>query len=271
MFRRGSAWSGSDHAMTLRLAAGRFLQPEAPWELPVTDGVRAFDAVQRANHYVLALEWARDGWTLRADAYRKDYENPRRRFENIFDPFVILPELEPDRIAIAPDRARAQGVDLEARRAFGNGWIAGIALSELDAEDRIEGTWIPRRWSQHHTARVLAAWKGERTQFAIAATWHSGWRTSALPSSTDEPFVIAEILNNDELKDYVALDLRLARTHRIGRAELTLYADLSNVLNRDNAAGVDYDVEEVDDGFALVPDAETLLPFIPSLGFRLSF
>ena len=60
------------------------------------------------------------------------------------------------------------------------------------------------------------------------------------PPFTEEPFDVPAVLNNDELRDYVAVDLRLARTHAVGRAELTLYADLSNVLNRDNAAGVDY-------------------------------
>jgi len=257
--------------VTVRLAAGRFHQPEAIYEMQVTDGVDHYFATQRADHFVAAMEWQHGVWSIRADGFHKRYENPKPRFENVFNPFVILPELEADRVAIRPSEARAKGFDLEARANFDNGWAASFGYGHLDADDRVNGVWVPRRWSQRHTLRGLAAWQGRSTQLAATLTWHSGWRTSQPPSFTSTPLDIETLLNNRELDDYIAVDVRLARTFRIGRSQLTLFADLANVLDRNNAAGVDYDVADVGGGYAFVPDSETLLPFIPSVGLRLSF
>jgi len=268
--RAGIEWLAAE-GVSIRLAAGRFVQPEAIYEMQVTDGVDRFFATQRANHYIAAAEWLLGAWTLRADGFDKEYENPKTRFENAFNPFVILPELEADRVEVAPSKARSRGVDISVQRAFANGWSASLALSQLDAEDRINGVWIPRRWSQRHTARLLAAWRGESTQIAATLTWHSGWRTSQPPAFTAEPVPIEQILNNSDLGDYVALDIHLAHSFRVGRSELTVFADLANVLDRDNLAGIDYDVASVPGGFEFEPDQETLLPFIPSVGFRIAF
>jgi outer membrane receptor for ferrienterochelin and colicin len=268
--RFGVEWLPLD-GLSIRLAAGRFVQPEAIYEMQVTDGIDRLFPAQRANHYIAVTEWSVGDWTLRADGFYKDYENPKARFENAFNPFVILPELEPDRVEIVPSKARSRGVDVAVQRTFANGWSTSLTLSQLDAEDKVNGLSVPRRWSQRHTARLLTAWQGESTQVAATITWHSGWRTSAPPVFTAEPLLIEQTLNNTTLDDYVALDVRLARSFRFGRAELTVFADLANVLDRDNLAGVDYDVEPLAEGFEFVPDQETLLPFIPSVGFRVSF
>ena len=47
------------------------------------------------------------GLDLRVEAYRKYYRRINPRFENLFDPLVLLPEAEFDRVRIAPDSARA--------------------------------------------------------------------------------------------------------------------------------------------------------------------
>ena len=52
---------------------------------------------------------------LRVEAYRKRYSHLRPRFENFLNEVVILPELKPDRIRLAPAQARADGVELSLR------------------------------------------------------------------------------------------------------------------------------------------------------------
>ena len=79
------------------------------------------------------------------------------------------------------------------------------------------------------------------------------------------------VLNNEELRGYLALDLGLRYSWKMPASLLTIYADLSNVLDRNNVAGLDYDIEEEDDEITFVPNRDTLLPFIPTIGFRLAF
>ncbi len=54
---------------------------------------------------------------------------------------------------------------------------------------------------------------------------------------------------------------------------LTFFAELTNVLDRQNVGGIEHDVEEDEDSGALLitPQPETLLPFVPSLGVRWRF
>ena len=52
---------------------------------------------------------------------------------------------EPDRVEIAPDRARARGIDVEARRSFDNGWTTGVVLGVLDADEGGAAAQILRR------------------------------------------------------------------------------------------------------------------------------
>ena len=42
--------------------------------------------------------------SARVEAYYKDYEELKPRFENLFDPLVVLPELQTDRVEVAADR-----------------------------------------------------------------------------------------------------------------------------------------------------------------------
>lgn len=261
--------------LDLRLDAGRFYQPEGIHEMQASDGIDHFFAPQRADHFIAALEWSpMPAWDVRVEGYHKRYQRTKTRFENMFNPFVLLPELEPDRVAISPSRARATGYDVETSRLFSDVLSASLRYSYMDADDRINGTWISRRWSQRHTVNAMASWRFETFSVSAALTWHSGWRTSEPPDTlaAGEELPLERLLNNKELKDYVSFDLSASKWWQVGRSRITTYADITNVFNRDNAAGIDYDVEELDDGsFVFTPDRETLLPVIVSVGILVSF
>ncbi len=263
-------------SVTLRADYGRFHQPQGIHEMQATDGIDRFFRPQRSDHFIAGVEWlGLPDWEVRAEVYQKKYRHTRLRFENIFNPFVILPELEPDRVGFQPTKARAFGADLEIRRGFGNNVSSVWRYSYMDAEDRLDNVWIPRRWSQRHTVNAILSWQGESMSVAAALSWHSGWRTSMPPASIPEDTVlpISALLNNRELSDYISFDISFSKTWELGaRARLTFFADVTNVFNRKNQAGVDYDLEEDDDGRILfTPDAETLIPLIPSIGFVIAF
>ena len=82
---------------------------------------------------------------------------------------------------------------------------------------------------------------------------------------------VLDYLNNVTLREHFSIDVGARYRWEFPKARVEIYADLSNVTNRKNIAGIDFDEEETEDGFFLEPDQETLLGFIPSIGITLSF
>ena len=115
---------------------------------------------------------------LRVEAYRKDYAQLRPRYENLFDPLSLVPELRWDRVAIAPDSARAEGIEwLLTRRGAGpwNGWL-NYTWSRVN--DREDGVDTRRSWDQTHSVGGGVAWASGPWQATLAAAWHTGWPTT---------------------------------------------------------------------------------------------
>jgi len=52
--------------------------------------------------------------TALGEVYYKRYGKQKGRFENMFNPFVLLPEMEPDRVGLNPEHAEASGLDLNS-------------------------------------------------------------------------------------------------------------------------------------------------------------
>ena len=176
--RLNLAWQ-LDDATRLRASWGRFQQFQGINELQVEDGVDQFFPAQRADHAILGLE--RDlpaDLTLRVEAYRKDYAQLRPRYENLFDPLSLVPELRWDRVAIAPDSARAEGIEwLLTHRGTGpwNGWL-NYTWSRVN--DREDGVDTRRSWDQTHSVGGGVAWASGPWQATLAAAWHTGWPTT---------------------------------------------------------------------------------------------
>ena len=259
--------------LTSRLSVGRFHQPEGIQELQVLDGVDRFFDPQHSDQFVLAFDWQDTGLEVVGELYFKRYGDQKVRFENIFNPFVLLPAMESDRVRLQPSRATASGLDLSLSLELTPALSVSGRYSYMDAQDRIQGRDIDRRWSQRHTVNAGIAWRRGGTSVSAALTWHSGWRTTLLPGFVAEGEVVPylSVLNNRELREYFSLDLSARRAWQFPRARLELYADISNLTDRRNQAGIDFDPEEVEGGFELVRDRESLLGRVLSLGATLSF
>ena len=259
--------------LRLRVSLGRFYQPEGVQELQVLDGVTRFFRPQRSDQLVAALEWSADNWQLVMEGYVKNYQDTKGRFANVFNPFVLLPEMESDRLGLLPDEARAMGIDIDFQRDFTAALSGQLRFSYMNAEDRIGNKWVDRRWSQQHTVNASLRWEGENFSIAAALLWHSGWRSTLPPAfiPEDQPVAILDYLNNTELREHFSLDISARYRWELPRARIEVYADISNITDRSNQAGIDFDEEEVDGGFTLEPDQETLLGLVPSVGITLSF
>ena len=271
--RFGIRWNATD-TITMRFAMGRYYQPEGIQEMKVADGLDHFLSAQQSDHYIGSLSWdPQAGVQFDIEAYYKDYEATRVRFQNIFNPFVLLPELAPDRVAITTSRARARGLDMQVRLDFSSELSGALHYSYLDADDRIGGQWQPRGWAQRNTVQASLVWQDEASALSGRITWHSGWRTSRLPGSVPigTQLPLAAIYDRNMLDDYMSLDVSASHTWPYGHASITVHADVTNALDSANQGGVDYSFDESVTNLRLFPSNEKLLPWVPTFGVTVAF
>ena len=257
----------------LRASVGRYYQAEGIHELQVNDGRSQFQRVQYADHYILGFDHRiGDSWLVRLEAFYKRIEDPKRRFENLFNPLVLVPEVNPDRVEIAPSRAQARGFEASVRYRPRQGLDLWAGYTRTSAEDRVDGDWQPRSWDQTHTVKSGVLWTGEAWSLAAGLTWHSGWKTTDIPLAGDvvEPLPLER--NDETLKGFASLDVKLERRWTWPRHSLALYLEVTNAFNRDNVGAIEYEIDVDDDGaYEMLGEEETLLPLVPSLGLEWKF
>jgi hypothetical protein len=264
-----------DGSTRLRASWGRYQQFQGINELQVEDGVDEFLPAQQADHVILSIE--RDlpaDLALRLEAYRKDYRDLKPRYESLFDPLSLVPELRWDRVRIAPDSARAEGVELLLTRrspAPWNGWFSYAWSRALDRED---GSDTRRSWDQAHSAGGGVTWSSGPWQATFAAAYHTGWPTtpvSLVDADTPDASLALGARNSLRYDDYASVDVRVSRDFQLSRGELIAFAEITNALNRRNPCCTDYAYADVDGRLELERDYRHWLPLVPSLGVLWKF
>lgn len=254
----------------LRLSWGRYFQSQSINEAVVENVSTFFYPAQRADPIVASYEsdFIAD-MQLRIEAYRKDYRSLRPRWENLFDPIVLVPELEYDRVFIDPDRARAEGIELFLSRRTQGEWKWWLAYSWSQVKDVIDGREFSRSWNQRHAVTAGLHWQRGRWDVTIADTYHTGWPTTPVfveGMGADEHVVIGE-RNSVRLDDFNSLDVRVNRSFALPRGELDVFLEISNLLNESNACCVEPSALSTSNG-TIELDAETTywLGRVPSIG-----
>ncbi|CAN5246182.1 hypothetical protein BH24PSE2_BH24PSE2_20520 [soil metagenome] len=264
----------------LRASWGRFYQPQEIHELQVADGERRFFPAQRADHSILSIQHRfRPGLTLRGEAFWKDFERLRPRYENLFDPLALLPELEPDRVRVAPMEAAARGLEILLTRETGEalGWWASYTYAKVT--DGIDGRSVPRNWDQRHAVQGGISWTGSKWDLALAVVWRSGWPTSELllepmQAGVDEDDVETRFgpRNSDRLGSFTNVDLRINRKFELPRGRLNAFIEVTNAFSHANPCCVEYDLEIDDAGQPMLLRSEDdWLPLLPSIGVLYEF
>jgi outer membrane receptor protein involved in Fe transport len=254
----------------LRASYGRFVQPQSINELQVSDGVTEFRPAQRADHWIASIEHRYPhGLNARVEVYRKDYDRLRPRFENFVHPLVLLPELRPDRIEIAPDGATAKGVELSLRGTAGEDgtWWASYAWSRV--EDRMPDGGVPRYWDQPYVLGAGLIWRNQGWEFGLAARYHSGWRANSLSLAESEPLplVAAGPRYADSMERFLSIDARLSRTFPMsGGDSLTAFLEVTNLTDRLNQCCLEYEVDDETGETLLETEAVDTLRILPNLG-----
>lgn len=275
-------------AGVLRAAWGHFFQSQRPYELQVEDGEMEFQPAERAEHYLIGWErplrmWG-DDYRLRVDAYLREVDDVRARWENLFRPFEPNPEVRRDRVQIAPESSEARGIELFLARRSGKklDWWANYSLSEVT--DRIEGRDTPRNIDQTHALNLNLSYRlGRKWTLGFVWTYHTGWPTTALDAElveledgTPQASPVVGPIYGENLSDYHRLDVRASRFFRraSGRT-VELFIDVQNLYDRKNLAG--YEVDERNfvilpgGDAAYLPSPEYWLGVVPSAGVRWRF
>ena len=239
-------------ATQLRLSWGRYHQSQGIGDLQIEDGITRFWPAQRADHIIVGVRHLIDEtYALRLEAFHKDMQRVRPRFENLHDPLGLIPEIQPDRVRLDPSSAKAQGVEVTLDRVNGPlTWWLSYTWSEVT--DQIDGRNQLRSWDQTHALQGGLQWSRNDWDISLAAKLHTGWPTTDLALIDDgldedgEPQFIAVPGARNELRhgDFASIDFRISRKWKLTRSSLTAFLEVSNIAARHNECCLDFDFDE---------------------------
>lgn len=263
----------------LRFSWGRYYQSQGIHELQIEDGVTNFFPAQRADHIIAGISHRiGKNHQVRLEIFQKDMDDLRPRFENLYDPLALIPELQADRVRIAPSDAQARGLELSVSRTGQDlGWWASYSLAEVT--DTVGGLEVPRSWDQRHSLQAGFTWSVNNWDLSIAGHIRSGWPTTSLmleevtgPGGETEFIAVPGPRNAERISHFASLDARLSRTFDVGRGTIMVFAEVSNLLDRKNICCFDYDLETDDSGEEVLEySTDTWLPLLPAIGFLWEF
>jgi TonB dependent receptor-like, beta-barrel len=260
----------------LRASWGIYQQSQGINELQVEDGVDRFFRPQRATHEILGLEQGLpQGFNLRLEGYIKDYDEPALRFESLYDPTSLVPELRWDRVAIWPGSSRSKGVEVLLTRKSDSPWNGWINYAWSRVYDRRNGKDTLRSWDQTSNLGGGITWSEGGWQATLAATYHTGWPTTPVRlvgTVAGEQTALVGPRNASRLNSYASVDARVSREFTLKRGTLNVFAEVTNLLDRPNHCCTDFDYETEEDGTAVIErEYRNWLPLIPNVGLLWKF
>jgi hypothetical protein len=266
----------------LRGAWGSFYQSHDLRALDVMNGVTQFYPAQRAEHRILGLSHAfRNGTSIRIEAYERRISNPWPEYRDLQPEMTdVVQEEHPEHILrVDPTRGLARGIEFLVKRDAGGpfAWAATYALAE--AEDEIDGEWIPRPRDQRHAVHLEFALR-PNASWSLSGGWHyhSAWPGTQLDFevrtlANGEPFSkgVFGPMHALRLPAYHRLDLRASRHLQLGRGRLTLFIDIFNLYGRPNVETYEYFMSVETDRLNVFREYEDMIGVLPNIGARWEF
>ncbi|MFK7913223.1 MAG: TonB-dependent receptor plug domain-containing protein [Pseudomonadales bacterium] len=254
---RGRITYDSSIAHRWFLDVGRYTQQQQLYELQTDDGKAELDRPSHSDQINVGWIWQPiDQLTVRAEGFWRRIDSPWSKFDNLYNRWVLLPELQGDRYLFEPSRARLRGAEISAHGVLFERLSWSLSYAFTDAQDRVAGHWLDRPWQQRHAGKAGLRWQSERWEVELRAVVRNGWPVTdqvsdaqALPASAF----------NQQLPNYRTIDLHIGRRFNVAPGELELYLDVSNLGNYRNAGGRIYSLTEPNRN-------DTLLPLVPVLG-----
>jgi hypothetical protein len=279
------AWQPSA-GTAVRAAWGRYVQSQGLSALQVQDGVSAFSPPERSEHRVLGVEQALpNGMTARVEAYDRRLSDERPRFVSVGPGVDVFPEIGWDRVAIAPSRGRARGLELLLARDLGGRTSSSLGYALASVTDRIGDRDVPRGMDQRHTITGDWAFRpaSNRWRFSAAGVWHSGWPFTP-------PIVVIDTLANtpttfslrmtrkpgelytERLPAYRRVDVRYTRFFDTRSGRVSLFAEVYNLLDIHNRRGYSTNVNvDRQRRITFSRGTEDWIPRLPTFGITYEF
>ncbi len=158
---------------------GKFFQSQGLADLQIEDGVVDFAPAQHASSTIVGVDHRfPDGLALRAELFEKTTHSARPRYENLFDPLVLLPELRPGRVRIAPERGEARGLEVLLNATHPFSWWVGYSFAHAD--DVIDDERVPRSWDQRNALSGGVAHDFGPWTLSAVLNVHTGWPVTTL-------------------------------------------------------------------------------------------
>jgi hypothetical protein len=245
--RLNASWQPT-RSTTVRGSWGDYAQSESVFGLQVEDGVRQFGAAERATQAVVGVDQSLGlGLSARVEAYDRDLTHLRPIYVNAGSSARTFPELEFDRVLVAPTRGRSRGIEFSVEREAGKriDWSASYVLSS--SKQQLGSVWVPRvsdqpkalhvDWSLHPASN---AWR-----LTASEVWHSGWPYTPDVVSIDTigktpgtMFAHATwstgALNSERVPAYQRLDVRWTRFIDTHSGRVSMFLEVYNLLNTKN-------------------------------------
>jgi outer membrane receptor protein involved in Fe transport len=252
----------------LRAALGRMYQAERPDELQIQDAEAIFHPVQRDDQAVISVE-RRFGsdWSVRTEAFQKRIADPLPIYENLLDALVPLPELEVDRVRVAPRASMAYGVESTLRWQPAERWAGWMAYSWTESEDEFPGFKRARTWDQRNAVNAGLSWIRRPWQLSGTVQWRSGWRRNVLDLVDPVTGELAlEPRNSHAYPRMISIDLRATWTFPLPASALHFYVDIGNAGNRQTPCCTGYTLTESNGAWSLLQDYDSTFPRYVLLG-----
>jgi hypothetical protein len=242
-------------------SVGRFTQPQHVEEWRVEEAQRTADAAQVSTHSILGVTWEPDAATRwGVEAYAKRWTTISPYFDSQLDPLSLTPDLQPDRIRIAPEGSEANGLELSAHHDFSERLSAWGTMSWARVADDSPAADQLRSWDQSLALTVGASWQASRWNVSGFGGWHRGWPRTPLML---DPLALGN-RNSDRWGDFYTVDLRGSYVWPQKYGDFSLVLEVTNATHRSNECCAV--LEAAPDG-RFTSDVDHWLPTIVNLGF----
>jgi CarboxypepD_reg-like domain len=257
-----------------RIRAGVGIQRQAP----TLDGmrfVRSSDTIvaERARTIDVGVEQRiGESWRMSATAYHRR-ERDRLRAVNaefrLVDGQIVRP-VDPFIDNVLDGRARGYELTLERSALNGvSGWLS-YGWGKAENTDRTTGETYWADWDQRHTlnANLTYRWS-ERSAISVRYRYGSNFPLQGYLAPSNGFHVLTSERNIARLPVYARLDVRADRAFTFRKSRLTLFAEVINVLDRDNfrAQGASLNLRTG----VVLGLMEQLFPLLPSAGVLIEF
>jgi hypothetical protein len=230
---------------------------------------------ERATHAMAALEQRLGERTrLRTEVYQR--QDRDLLFRPTYDPRV-----SGDQVAIPPPypawtnslRGWARGFQVFLQRRAANnltGWIA-YAYGRSSMRDGVTGSVFPADYDQRHSVRVFGSYR-VRPSVNLSGKWiwGGGLPVRGYYERRGTEFFLTDRRNQLRLPNYQRIDARINKAFLRTWGQITLFAEVINVTNRDNVRFDDLNSFDPRTRRASL-SFETMFPVLPSAGVVIDF